>query len=224
MAIGTALAVGLGATALGGALGAKSQKKAAKRAAQISADTAAQNNALAQSVYTADRGALGPYAQAGNPAGGQINALLGLGGTPAAGADAVNPQQAAASAFDQFRNSTGYQFRLNEGMNALNSGLASSGVLQSGAAMRAAQEYGQNFASNEFGNYMGMLDNQQRLGLSATLGQVGLGQNYVGTITANSNNAGTNAANAALIRGQSNPFASALGALGGSVLSGGLKF
>jgi len=213
MAIGTAMAIGLGASALGGALSAKSQKKAAKRAAGISDQNRVENNALAAGVYQGDRAAIAPYAQAGNPAGTQINAMLGLGGQPA-----------QTSAFDQFRNSTGYQFRQQEGMNALNAGYAGAGVLQSGAAMRGAQEYGQNFASNEYSNYMGLLDNQQRLGLSATLGQAGLGQSYVGNVTQNNNNASTDMANSALMRGQNNPFASMLGGIGGTLMSGGLKF
>jgi hypothetical protein len=213
MAIGTAMAIGLGATALGGALSAKSKKKAATKAAVISDQNRVENNALAGQVYQQSTNALAPYTQAGNPAGTQINAMLGLGGQPA-----------QTAGFDQFRKSTGYQFRLREGMNQLNSGYAGAGVLQSGAAMRGAQEYGQNFASNEYSNYMGLLDNQQRLGLSATMGQAGLGQSYVGGVTANNNGASQDQANAALIRGQNNPFASALGGIGGTLMSGGLKF
>lgn len=213
MAIGTAMAIGLGATALGGALSASSKKKAAAKAATISQQTADTNNALAGQVYQQSSNALAPYTQAGNPAGTQINSMLGLSGAPA-----------QTAGFNQFRNSTGYQFRLREGMNQLNSGYAGAGVLQSGAAMRGAQEYGQNFASNEYSNYMGLLDNQQRLGLSATMGQAGLGQSYVGNVTQNNLGAGQDQANAALMRGQNNPFAAALGGIGGTLMSGGLKF
>ena len=56
------------------------------------------------------------------------------------------------------------------------------------------------------------------------MGQAGLGQSYVGGITANNNNASTDQANAALMRSQSNPFASVLGGLGGTLMSGGIKF
>lgn len=199
MAIGTALAVGLGASALGGALGAKSQKKAAKRASAISDQTRVENNALAQTQFT-------PYTQAGASAMGQANNLLGLGG-----------QEAATNAFQTFQQSPGYQFRLNEGMNQMNSGYAGAGVLQSGAALRGAQEYGQNYASNEFDRYFGRVQNQAQLGLGAT-------NALVGNVTANNMSAGTDMANAALIRGQNNPFASALGGIGGTLMSGGLKF
>lgn len=133
-----------------------------------------------------------------------------------------NPQQAANNAFDIFRNSTGYQFRLNEGYDALNSGYAGAGVLQSGAAMNAAQEYGQNFASNEFGNYMGYLGNQQAVGAGAASSLAGVGQNYANSMAQNNNNAADAVGNAALIRGNNNPFANALGMIGGGAFQWGM--
>lgn len=132
----------------------------------------------------------------------------------------VAPGQAGAAArnaFDTYRNSTGYQFRLGEGMNALNSGYAGRGVVQSGAAMRAAQEYGQNFASAEFNNYLGALTGQQGVGLSATSALAGVGQNYVNNVTANNNSAGSAAANALIAKGANNPFAGAIGMVGGGL-------
>tara|TARA_R100001086_G_scaffold180400_5_gene100175 strand:- start:2860 stop:3711 length:852 start_codon:yes stop_codon:yes gene_type:complete len=132
-------------------------------------------------------------------------------------------QSAANNAFDIFRNSTGYQFRLGEGMDALNSGYAGAGTLQSGAAMKDALRYAQNFASNELGNYMGYLGNQQGVGLSGASALAGVGQNYANSVGANNNSAGTAAANAQLVAGANNPFANALGAIGGGLLSGGIK-
>ena len=44
----------------------------------------------------------------------------------------------------------GYQFRLKQGMDTLNSSMAAQGLGQSGAALKAAQEYGQGFAANEY--------------------------------------------------------------------------
>lgn len=129
--------------------------------------------------------------------------------------------QAAQNAFDVFRNSTGYQFRLGEGMNALNSGYAGVGLVRSGAAMKAAQDYGQNIASNEFGNYLGYLSNQQGVGLSGASALAGVGQNYTNTVSANNNSAGTAAANAALVKGNNNPFANALSLIGGGLLGYG---
>lgn len=129
-----------------------------------------------------------------------------------------NTLDAQTAAFDNFRNSTGYQFRLNEGMDALNSNYFGAGVGQSGAALQALQEYGQNFASNEFGNYMGMLANQQGVGLSGASALAGVGQNYANNVTAMNTNNANNQANAYLAR--QNGFGNALGMIGGSLMGG----
>lgn len=46
----------------------------------------------------------------------------------------------------------GYQFRLSQGQDALNKSLAAQGLGQSGAALKAAQDYGQGLAATEYGN------------------------------------------------------------------------
>lgn len=123
------------------------------------------------------------------------------GATPTANGQAsLTPQQTYQSAFDNYRNSTGYQFRLNQGMNALNSGYAGVGAIKSGAAMKAATEYGQNFASGEFNNYLGALGNQQGVGLSAASAQAGVGQNYANNMTSINQNNAANQGNAGLVR------------------------
>lgn len=205
-----------GLQAGGAAIGARAQRKAAKKAAGFVQAGADRSNALATDIYQQDRPAFAPYAAGGTAANGQVNALLGLNG-----------QEAATNAFSTFQQSPGYRFRLQEGMDQLNSGYAGAGVLQSGAALRGAQEYGQNYASNEYNNYLSALDNQQRLGLSAATGQSALGQSYVNTVSGNNAMAADAQANAALIRGQNNPFAAFAGSMAGmaqSAFSGGLRF
>lgn len=133
----------------------------------------------------------------------------------------TSPQADYNNAFNNYRNSTGYQFRFNEGMRAID---AAAPVLNSGARMKALQNYGQNIASGEFGNYLNQLANQQGVGLAGASAQAGVGQNYVNTVSNNNNSAGTAAANAALMRGQATSnmwggIASGLGGLFGSSFS-----
>lgn len=136
------------------------------------------------------------------------------------GQSALDKQKAA---FDQFRNSTGYQFRLNEGNKGLNSAYAGAGTLRSGAAAKAFERYNQDYASNEFGNYMGYLGNQQGVGLSAGSALAGVGQNYANNVTALNTNQANNISNAAVARanntnsmigGITSSFGNALGAYG----------
>lgn len=51
-----------------------------------------------------------------------------------------------------FQESPGYQFRRQEGINALDASAAARGRLQSGAQARAVTRYGSNLASQEYGN------------------------------------------------------------------------
>lgn len=131
----------------------------------------------------------------------------------------------ARTAWDQFRDSTNYQFRFNEGMDALNQNLAFQGLGDSGAAVKEALKYGQNFASNELGNYMQLLSQQQQMGMGAASAMVGVGQNATGQIISNNNQAAGDAANASLLRGQATAgmwngiaqgVGTAVGALGSS--------
>lgn len=206
MAIGTMAAIGLGAGALGSVLGGKSQKKAANTAANAQIQTATMNNALARDIYAKNEGYLAPYAQSGL----QPNALLG-------GAMGYGDTGAYQNAFKNFIGNSDYGFQFGEGANAINSGYAGQGTLQSGAAMKALEDYRQNLQSGYRGEFNNLLANQQAVGLGAGSSLAGVGQNYVNTVSANNQNAGDARANAALIKGQNNPLANALGVLGGGL-------
>lgn len=243
-----------GVGALGSAaIGAGAANSAAKANQKAADAAAAETRAAREQAYST----LNPFVQGGTAAGGQINALLGIGGDQANYASYVqaNPDIAAGfardgaafgndmgkfgefhfntygknenralptnadvagQAFDQFRNSTGYQFRLGEGMNALNSGYAGAGTIKSGAAMRAANEYGQNFASAEFGNYLNALGNQQGVGLQAGSAAAGVGVNAANSLGNIAMQNGANQANAGLVRASTigQGFAGAANALG----------
>lgn len=72
----------------------------------------------------------------------------------------------------------GYGFRLSEGMKALERGAAARGGLISGNALRAAQRYGQDVASQEFGQAYGRLAGLASIGPSAAGVMNTLGQQY----------------------------------------------
>jgi len=156
----------------------------------------------------------------GAPMGGFLPATAPTAQAMPQGAPQANPQAGNAlspyqQAFDNYRNSTGFQFRLNEGNRAIGSNFAARGLSNSGAAARSLSNYNQNLASNEFGNYMGMLSGIQNMGLGAGSAQAGVGQNFVNTVSNNNDSAGTAAANAALMRG--NATANMWGGIAGGV-------
>lgn len=126
------------------------------------------------------------------------------GGTDAApGVSVADAAAAASKAFDTFRNSTGYDWRLSQGMNALNSGYAGAGTLQSGAAIKGAIDYGQGMASQEFGNYLNALGNQQSIGLRAGSAAAGVGGDVANSLGNIYMTNGANQAGAAMNRASS---------------------
>jgi hypothetical protein len=75
-------------------------------------------------------------------------------------------------------------------------------VGQSGAAMKAASRYGQNFGSNEFGNWMSMLGNQQHTGFAGASALAGVSQGSADRMGAISQNNASMAGQAAVARAQ----------------------
>lgn len=74
------------------------------------------------------------------------------------------------------QNDPGYQFRLQQGTDAIENSRAASGGLFSGAAGKALTEYGQGFASQEFGNAYNRFNNDQSNLFNRLSGLSGTGQ------------------------------------------------
>jgi hypothetical protein len=71
--------------------------------------------------------------------------------TPNAPVSADQYRFAPPSGQQVLNDDPGYQFRLEQGMKALNAQSAAKGGLMSGGALKAAQRYGQGLASQEYG-------------------------------------------------------------------------
>jgi hypothetical protein len=99
---------------------------------------------------------------------------------------------AQAQGLQNFYNSAAYQFPLQEGLDAVNSSYAGRGLLQSGAAQKAVENYGANAAAGGLNQYLAYLGNQQAVGATAASGMTGLAQNYANSM----GNANSNLANA----------------------------
>lgn len=94
---------------------------------------------------------------------------------------AAMAQPAASPApFDRqswLESTPGYQFRFNEGMDAINKSAAANGTLLTGGTLKALQERGQGLASQEFGAEADRLARLTQLGQSGAqqLGNYGTG-------------------------------------------------
>ncbi len=129
----------------------------------------------------------------------------------------VNPQDG----FRQYIQNSDYGFKFGEGANAVNSGYAGAGTLQSGAAMKALEEYRQNLQQGYRGEYLGALGNQQSLGLTAAQAQAGVGGSAANSLANIYTNQGSNLANAALVGGQNNAaLVNSLATIGAGIFGG----
>ena len=180
--------------------------KGAAKAARIQAKTAAENRQMYENMvnqYTQD---VSPYTTAGTNAINAQENLLGLNGAAGTGAQ----QQA----FDNFNNSTGYQFGLNQGLNAVNSNAYAAGDADSGATLRALQDRGSQLANEQFGTYYNDLNGLGSQGLSAYSGLANM-MNSATNGETSSNTAAANARSSGIL-GQTSAYTNALNSVLGS--------
>lgn len=139
---------------------------AANNASDAATAAADKNLNFIKGVYTDAGTNLSPTIHQGTTAGDYLAGLLGIGGDPAA----------SQRAFDTFRNSTNYNFLLDQGTQAVKTANAPS--FNSGATAKALLNYGQGMAGNALAGYEGLLAGQQQLGTHAALGlgSIGVGQ------------------------------------------------
>lgn len=155
-------------------IGGLASRDAAKRQAR------AANNATAmqQSQYEQQREDSAPWREAGQ------RALLGM-------EEKENFQKDFTMA--DFQKDPGYDFRMQEGMKAINNSAAARGMGNSGATLKSLAKYGQDFASNEYTNAYNRFNSDRDRRFNRLSSLAGVGQ------TANSQlaQAGSNYANQA---------------------------
>lgn len=166
------------------------QASATKSAARMAAESNQAALDLQKQMFDKQLALQEPWRQAGVGALNQLTAGLSEGGRYATPFSQTNWQQ-----------SPGYQFRLSEGLKALDRQAAARGGLISGAALKAAQGYGQNLASDEYQNAFNRYYNERNNMLAPLQSLAGIGQTSVNTLGNAAQNYGVNAANLAMTGG-----------------------
>lgn len=154
--------IGGGAAIAGGAMASSASKKAAKTQA-ASADRASQ---IQQENFEQTRKDLMPYKQAGDTSLSQLMGQMGANGY-------FNQTYTGQDVYSD----PSYQFRLQQGQNAIQSSAAAQGGLLSGATLKALQNYGQESASQEYGNAYNRFNADQTNRYNRLSNLVGIGQN-----------------------------------------------
>lgn len=97
-----------------------------------------------------------PVVQTGVQSNNALANLLGLNGQPA-----------QTQGFDNWRNSTGYQFGFDQGQKAITGNAATAGLLNSGSTAKALTQFGNDYGSQKFGDYFNQLMGLFQGGLGA---------------------------------------------------------
>lgn len=218
----------LGGAVIGGIasnMAANEQADAAKQAAQTSANAQNYASDLQYKMWQEQQALQKPWLEAGQRALPKLEAQYNA--MPAAFTGQVNLGQ-----------DPGYAFRLAEGNRALNQSAAARGGLISGNALKAAERYGQQMGSQEYGNaYQRALDvynagvSREATGYNRLASLAGVGQTAAGNLAGQAGQYGSNVGNIAMTGGanqanallaQGNARASAYGGIG-SALGQGLQ-
>ena len=163
---------------------ASAQKEAAAEASQTARDISAEEIDLYKKIYEEQKAQQAPYLQQGQSAIGRLGSLMG-GNDPFK--DYLAKAGLSGGQFNQ--NNPQYQFLLKQGQQALDRSAAARGMGYSGAQMKAAQQFGQSLASQqydkeydrasqEFGNYYNRLAALAQGGQQTAQSLGGMGGQY----------------------------------------------
>jgi hypothetical protein len=191
---GSLLGGGAAGGAIGGALGGLLEGSGTANAAQAAAgQTAAATNeatALQRQMYEEGVARQQPFYQAGVGAINRLAAGLGAGGEFGTPFSKTN-----------FQVDPGYAFRLSEGQKALDRAAAARGGMISGAALKAAQRYGQDLGSQEYENAFRRYYTERENMLKPLQSLAGVGQTTAGTLGTSGQNYASNVGNALINQG-----------------------
>lgn len=198
-----AVAVG-GATLVSGVLGANAAQSAAGTQAAASSEAAQAQLQASRESIAAQKEAFNkqlelqaPFREAGLKGQNQLMDLLGLSGNTGAKdygtlARSFNPQ-------DMYKD-PGYNFRLNEGIKALDRSAAARGGLLSGNQLRGVTQFGQDYATNEYQNAFNRYQAERAARLNPLQSLAGQAQTSANTLSNAAGNLGSGEA-AALMAG-----------------------
>lgn len=209
VALGVMGVVGSVVGAVGASKAAGAQAGAAKSAAELQHEDAMAALDFQKQEWQTQQQNLAPWLSAGKQA---LNTLTGLTSTPGQGL--LENFQAPTAVTEQ--NDPGYQFRLQQGQQALENSAAARGGLLSGNTLKGITDYSQNYASNEYQNVYNRAFNTFESNQANTFNRLsalaGTGQTAATTLGQQGQAAAGNVGNI---------FLTNAGQQGGSIMAGG---
>jgi len=198
-AIGGAAVLSAGAGIYASSQAANAQKNAAAQSAAAQQAAADKSIAAQREMFDLGRADLAPYREGGVTAQNQLMQMLGIGGDTTA---ANYGKYAKDFGMSDFTADPGYQFRLEQGMKALNASAAAKGMGQAGANIKGALDYGQNLGSQEYQNAFNRYQTNRTAQLAPLQNLYAGGQAAAAGSAANAQNTGSNMGNTYTAAGQ----------------------
>lgn len=183
------------AAVAGGVIASSGAKKAANTQA-AAADRAAEGDRYAADLqmqqYQQGRADQAPWREAGAASLNQLTGGLQAGG-----------EFNRAFTMADYQQDPGYQFRLQQGQNAIQSGSVANGSRYSGATLKALTRFNSDQASQEYGAAYGRYNNDVSTRFNRLASVAGVGQTATNQTTALGASAASNAGAAINRQGQS---------------------
>lgn len=192
VAIGAAAVVGAGASIVSGNNAASAQRDAAQQASETE-----------RYMYDTTRSDYAPYRQVGQGALYKLADMYGISRPQASATvqpaqtqsrygvtgwnngvpiDGNAPAMSMTTGYEGFQASPGYQFRKQEGLDAIKANMSARGLLGSTATSRLMDRYAEGLASQEYDAYANRLAGLAGIGQSATGSTAAAGSQAAGAI------------------------------------------
>lgn len=189
------------AAAAGAVVGGLITSSGARSAASQQADATAYAADLQKQQFNKQVELQAPFRDAGLKANNRLMDLLGLSGNSIADGYGSLSKNFDASTFTT---DPGYEFRLSQGQKALDRSQAARGGYFSGAALKAANDYAQNTASDEYSKAYQRYTNDQTNAYNKLAGIVNTGQGATNQLSNAAQNYGNSASGLATSQGNAN--------------------
>ena len=189
--MGLAAAAAITATAAIG--GAAISSKASKKAAATQERASDKATVSARETLDKQIALQEPFRQAGLTAQDQIMQYLGIGGdknAPGYGSLAKSFDELYGG--DKFQQDPSYQFRVDEGIKAVNRSAAARGMLESGATLKGLTRFGQREGSQEYQNAFNRFQVERAARLNPLQSLMGSGQSATNVMTGSTGQFGQN--------------------------------
>jgi hypothetical protein len=185
----------VGGTVVSGLIGARTSRQAAQtqsdaataasqqqlEAAKYASDqqllAAREANQLLRDQYTQTRQDYQPFMQAGATSLGALTGAMGLGG-----GGPYQGQLQKSFAPSDLTLDPSYQFRLDQGLQALKASKAATGTLQTGQGLKDITNYAQGAASQEYQSAYDRFMNNQNTLYNRLSGIAGIGSGAIGQV------------------------------------------